>query len=260
MSVYPNNNLSNFPLAQYRFYFTAKSDFLLPAYTGSAWRGLFGHALKRTVCVTHEKHCQDCLLWQQCVYSYVFETPPPENTQIMRNYTAAPHPFIIRPDPNQAKSVKKGESLFIDMVLIGRANQHLPYMIHALQQAGKRGIGFQRGKFSLSHIEQQTAIGRKNIYTTGGKLSALPPSNITIPPLPQGKVKLRFITPFRNVQKNCLISEKNLQFDNILSPLMRRFALLSYFHTDTPFRPDFKTLTKQAKQVKIKNQALYWQH
>jgi hypothetical protein len=178
----------------------------------------------------------------------------------MRNYTAAPHPFIIRPDPNQAKSVKKGESLFIDMILIGRANQHFPYMIHALQQSGKCGIGFQRGKFSLSHIEQQTAIGRKNIYTTGGKLSALPPSNITIPPLPQGKVKLRFITPFRNVQKNCLISEKNLQFDNILSPLMRRFALLSYFHTDTPFRPDFKTLTKQAKQVKIKNQALYWQH
>ena len=134
MSLVFSKDLKGFPFAEYRFNFTAQTDFLLPTYTGSAWRGLFGHALKKTVCITHETSCQGCLLSQQCVYSYVFETPPPENTDIMRNYPSAPHPFIIRPDPNQAQWVKKGDRLFIDMVLIGRANQHLPYMIYALQR------------------------------------------------------------------------------------------------------------------------------
>ena len=36
----------------------------------------------------------DCLLRNQCIYSYVFETPVPDDAQMMRKYTVAPHPFI----------------------------------------------------------------------------------------------------------------------------------------------------------------------
>lgn len=32
----------------------------MPAYAGSAWRGAFGHALKRLVCVTREPACPPC--------------------------------------------------------------------------------------------------------------------------------------------------------------------------------------------------------
>jgi hypothetical protein len=48
----------------------------LPDYSGAAWRGVFGHALKQLVCVTRERNCLDCLLYRSCVYPYIFEAPP----------------------------------------------------------------------------------------------------------------------------------------------------------------------------------------
>ena len=47
----------------------------LPAYTGSAWRGLLGRCLRQTVCVTRQPRCDGCLLLRTCVYSTFFESP-----------------------------------------------------------------------------------------------------------------------------------------------------------------------------------------
>lgn len=65
------------------------------------WRGAFGHALKKTVCVVRDTPCAQCLLKHACAFSYVFETPQPANTEKMRKYTAAPHPFVLQ-FPNTA--------------------------------------------------------------------------------------------------------------------------------------------------------------
>jgi hypothetical protein len=59
------------PVARYRLTFRAVDDLRLPAYAGSAWRGAFGHALKRLVCVTREPACPPCLLYRSCAYPYV---------------------------------------------------------------------------------------------------------------------------------------------------------------------------------------------
>ena len=45
------------PLARYRLTFQVETPVHLPAYAGSAWRGVFGRALKRLVCVTREPAC-----------------------------------------------------------------------------------------------------------------------------------------------------------------------------------------------------------
>lgn len=45
------------PVGKYRFVFAADPAARLPAFAGSAWRGAFGHALKRAVCVTRLHHC-----------------------------------------------------------------------------------------------------------------------------------------------------------------------------------------------------------
>ncbi|PXF53771.1 MAG: hypothetical protein C4B58_16295 [Deltaproteobacteria bacterium] len=82
-----------------RFIFSArcKTAIFLPPYLGSTLRGGFGHAFRRIVCALKGKECTDCLLKHQCIYAYVFETPIPEDAQMMRKYTAAPHPFILYP-------------------------------------------------------------------------------------------------------------------------------------------------------------------
>jgi hypothetical protein len=123
------------PVARYRLEFATAGQPRLPAYAGSAWRGALGHSLRRTVCVTRLPTCTGCLLVGSCAYPYVFETPPPPQAQKMRRYTAAPHPFVLEvPCPDGT-----GEDLpyRLGLVLFGRGNQYLPYLVQALQQAGE---------------------------------------------------------------------------------------------------------------------------
>lgn len=65
------------PIGRYRAMFRASQPIHLPAFAGSAWRGAFGHALKRALCVTRMPVCAECALWRCCGYAYVFEPPPP---------------------------------------------------------------------------------------------------------------------------------------------------------------------------------------
>jgi hypothetical protein len=83
----------NITTASFDFHIRALEPLILPVYKGSTLRGGFGHAFKRVVCAIKDRECHDCLLREKCVYSYVFETPPPHDTKIMRKYKAAPHPF-----------------------------------------------------------------------------------------------------------------------------------------------------------------------
>jgi hypothetical protein len=247
------------PVGKYRFQFQAQDDILLPSYSGSSWRGIFGHQLKRTVCVTREKHCQNCLLWRNCVYTYLFETPPAQDALMMKKYSAAPHPFVIQPDPQQMRMVAKGKPLFIDISLIGKANQHLAYFIHTFQQAGKRGIGQQNGQFSLSAVKQFQHQQLTEIYNDKDQaLQALAVQAMNIPKLPTANIVLEFITPYRARSQNKYINADNFNFYHLFSPLLRRISSLSYFHTDKELPLDFAHLVACSKQVKIIRQQLRW--
>ncbi len=95
-----------------------------------------------------DKECRDCLLKGKCVYSYVFETPPPADTAVMRKYEAAPHPFVIEP-PNEKKGVYgPDEELVFGLTLIGRAVDYLPYFVYTFDELGKAGLGRAGGSLS----------------------------------------------------------------------------------------------------------------
>ena len=85
------------PVARYRLELCAVTPVVLPHYPGSAWRGVFGRALRKTVCITGLPTCPDCRIYHQCLYPYIFETPPPPQTPRMRNYPVVPQPYVIEP-------------------------------------------------------------------------------------------------------------------------------------------------------------------
>lgn len=99
-----------------------------------------------------DKECRDCLLKGKCVYSYVFETPPPADTKVMRKYEAAPHPFVIEPPLGKKSIFKPGEELVFGLTLIGRAVDYLPYFVYTFDELGKGGIGKGRGRFELKAV------------------------------------------------------------------------------------------------------------
>ncbi len=59
---------------KYRFRCCFESEAILPAYKGSTFRGVFGHALKKVVCPFKDQTCASCRSKEKCVYAIAFET------------------------------------------------------------------------------------------------------------------------------------------------------------------------------------------
>jgi len=172
----------------------------------------------------------------------------------MRKYNAAPHPFVLRLP--ESPSIDSNYSL--DLILFGHGQRFFPYLIHALQTAGREGIGGKRQIFELLHIDELDTQGHsQRIYQDGALLSQKPAMSPSIPEMP-ARVKLTFHTPLRikHDQKN--VTPNDFSFAALFSALLRRISMISYFHTDTPLDTDFAGLSAQAKQVSVNDKQLHW--
>jgi len=263
-----SGGLEEFYFSRFIFSARCKTAILLPPYFGSTLRGGFGHAFRRIVCALKGKECTDCLLKHQCIYAYVFETPIPEEAQMMRKYTVAPHPFILEPSVNNQKTYEKGEEFSFGLTLIGRATDYLPYFIYALDELGRIGIGKGRGKYELRQVLEENISEHENtsetlIYNGDDKMLRQPDNPIRWSdiimehPIPPPVIRISFITPTRIKYQNRLT--KDLEFHVLFRNLFRRISLLSYFHCGHR-RDDrgFKDLIEQAGHIKIVKRVLYW--
>lgn len=239
----------------FRFDFQSDEPPALPAYAGSAWRGALGHALKRTVCIVHDTPCPQCLLYRSCTYPYVFETPPPPDSTKMRRYQAAPHPFVLGLQPPEGTGVYR-----LDLTLFGKANQLLPYFVHALAKAGKSGVGKRRQVFRLQAIYQAVSFDVSDwrlIHESGGSLASFPSSSTVVPKLPEA-LRIELTTPLRIKRDEHLVTPETFRFSDLFGALLRRISMLSYFHGDTPLDTDFSGLTRMAQTVKLEAPQLHW--
>lgn len=243
------------PLKSYRFLFWVDEQPRLPAYPGSAWRGAFGHALKKTVCVVRNTPCNQCLLKNACAYSYVFETPPPMNTEKMRKYTAAPHPFVLQ-FPKTASA--SGSTYTLDVILFGHGQRYFPYIVHALQTAGLDGIGGHQQVFRLQKIDEINGPEPNETIYHNGELKPL--TAAVLPPLPTmpQHIEITFHTPLRIKQDNKNVATRQFNFGVFFGTLLRRLSMISYFHTDSPLETDFAALTTKARTVDFASQQLKW--
>ncbi|MGA2782869.1 MAG: CRISPR system precrRNA processing endoribonuclease RAMP protein Cas6 [Smithella sp.] len=261
-------------VGRFQFILKATEPILLPPYKGSTLRGGFGTAFRRVVCVMKGKECAQCMLKGTCVYSYVFETPPPEDTKIMRKYKAAPHPFIIEPPAETKRDYQPGDTITFGLTLIGKAIHYLPYFIYTFDELGKTGLGKGRGK-GRGSFELKTVLnhgsgvdasdGGSAIYDSATRtLNRFDTHTLTIGPIifdnpasTPSAMTLNFLTPTR-ISYNSRITE-NIEFHMIVRNLLRRFSLLSYFHGNGEAGPeiDFKKVIEKAKTVKIASKRLH---
>lgn len=248
------------PLIRLRLHFRATQAVRLPDYAGSMWRGAFGHALKRTVCVTKLPTCPPCLLYRSCVYPYVFETPPGPDAAKMRRYEAAPHPFVLEPDDGGDRALAPGDSVSLRLLIIGNASRYLGYFVHALASAAERGLGRGKGRLTLHGVEQEVPVGSgdwREIYRPGETFDASAPATVELPPSP-GRTTLEFVTPLRLQRDGRNLTPETLRFADFFVRLMRRMSMLSQFHTDTPFETDFRALKHKAEEIGFESGRLRW--
>lgn len=246
---------------KFNFILEALDTLGLPDYKGSTFRGGFGNSFKKVVCALKRSDCRDCLLKIRCVYAYIFETAPPEATQVMgmNKYEKVPHPFVIEPPEEKQRIYNPGEKLSFSLLLIGRAVDYLPYFIYAFDELGNIGLGRGRGKYRLLSVHEKETLA---YYSEDKTLRATLVSEQILPDAVSfetalEEVSLRFLTPARIVYQRELVSD--LEFHILLRSLLRRLCLLHYFHCESS-EPlwDHKLLISEAEKVATGGSSLQW--
>ncbi len=247
------------PLARYRLTFQVTEPLSMPAYAGSTWRGVFGRALKKLVCVApQQSQCPTCLLYRSCIYPYIFETPPDPDAGKMRKYNAAPHPFVLFPNDTPAGRLPIGTTVTPELTLFGQSNRYLPYLIHTFDQAGQRGLrGGQLALKAVSQYTSETAHAWPVIYTPSGTLHTIEPQSPTPPPCPP-TVTIHLETPLRLRLQNHHVTPDTFRFAHLFSQLLRRISLLMTFHTGKELQTDFAALTRASQPIEVKEPKLRW--
>ncbi len=254
--------LNHFKLAKFKFTLEAIDNIRLPEYKGAVFRGGFGYAFRKVVCIQRaNKDCTDCMIRKSCVYSYIFETPLPDDAEVLRLYKTVPHPFVLEPPLDDNRIIEKYSETEFNLILIGKAIDYLPYFIFTFNELGKTGIGRDRSRFTLKKVESITADdSRIPIYNHQEQIlesgyHVINPEQL-IKHEQTNEIELKFITPLRVKFDGKITS--NIEFHIILRNLLRRISSLSIFHCGKKYECDYTALIEEAKKIETTKNKLKW--
>lgn len=251
-----------FEVVKFRFELLTQSRISLPSYKGSTFRGGFGHAFKKVVCVVPHRDCSRCLLRTGCVYSYVFETLAVEKRGLVPPMAEAPHPFVIEP-PEEEREIFEVEDPFrMNLILIGKAVDYLPYFIYTLERLGEIGLGKGRGKYQVRSVVNDTTGQR--IYDGESKLLASGFPKLDFSHFLRkseeygdvGRIRMVFHTPARVRYRERLATE--LEFHVIVRSLLRRITNLDRLHCGGELDFNHTRLIQRAEGVRKVSSGLRW--
>ncbi|BBL34610.1 hypothetical protein Nstercoris_00849 [Nitrosomonas stercoris] len=247
-------------LGCYRLDWRVTRAMRLPDYAGSMLRGAFGHALRSIGCITREKNCASCPLRQGCPYTMLFEPIPPEHHPL-QDFSKIPVPYIIEPPEWGARVLHPGDTLTFHFTLIGRAVEELPIAILAWRRALARGVGPGNGQAELTGVWLEQSESSSVIYTPESGSIRKHDTQLTCPPPSGDKVCLRLVTPLRLQNNGVPLKAQTVTERALLMALVRRFALISEFHGEAAWQPDFRHLGELTGSVTGKRQLswLDWQ-
>ena len=269
------------PLARYRVRFRehAREDGISltsprAGYLGSAWRGAFGHALRKAVCVTRLPACDPCMLLRSCPYPFLFESRTPPGAEKLTRYPRTPGPYVLEPTDRRfdghLATVNLGVTLF------GPANDHLPYIVHALDQAGRQGLTAKRIALELHDLQAESldhrgagdaaadaagdgteGCGWVTVFEPGRRLSPVATEH-RIPPALPPTVRVRLLSPLRIKRHEHFVGAWDFDFRSFAGGLLRRISLLTYFFSETPLETDFSGLLRRAESIPVAGHDLRW--
>jgi len=176
--------------------------------------------------------CSDCLLATSCAYAFLFESLASTERAKQRS-DHIPPPYILHIGLQEQRGFEAGDTLKLEVRLVGRANQHLPYLIHAFNIAGKRGIGRNQSRFEVERVEASIAGSESwvTVYAEG-ELRQRPVN----PGLPQTVTldveKITLLTPLRIKRRGQLITPRTFRVENFFNALARRIAEVGEYYSD----------------------------
>jgi hypothetical protein len=246
-----------FPVARYRLHCHVERALRLPDYAGSTLRGVFGHALRDLVCLTHQPTCSACALYRSCFYPAIFESPAPEGYRAPA-FHQAPNPFAIEPMGWGALDLESGAKFHFDLVLIGPALDRLPLIVLAWQRGLAQDVGGRRGRARIvrvQHVESGHDVWHEDdeALVDHSQCIALPQPGGT-----PARIRLDFLTPLRAQRQGRVLDARSLTATDILIATLRRVALLLELQLGRDTGWHFDELHTQARLVHGTGE-LHWQ-
>ena len=256
----------NFTFAHYRFTIQALEPLHLPPFKGSALRGGFGHTFKRLACAEPWPCDDHCQRGNACPYGYIFETAPPQDSQVLRTHQAIPRPFVIRHPLDQRTLIPAREQLEFGLVLVGRATEFWPHFVLTFQELGKVGLGHKRGKYTLREVQAVRPSGEKRtVYDGETLLNMNTDLEITADQIhasaeqpPADRLTVHLLTPTR-LKHNKKFILKAPPFHVLFRTLLRRLSSLSYFHCGRQWDINYRGWIERAEKIQIVEHHTAWQ-
>lgn len=259
--------LAFFRLAQYRFTLRALEPIHLPPYRGSTLRGGLGHALKRLTCFQSQLCGDRCELGNACPYGYIFETAPPEDTEVLSKARSVARPFVIRPSLDRRAVIEVGEELVFDLILIGRGIEYCPYFILAFKELGELGLGRGRGKYRLQSVEAVTFGTRETRAVYRATDDMIRPVDCAISGeeiiaraevWSPSRLAITFLTPTRLKYRKRWMRD-GPPFHVLIRRLLDRISSLAYFHCGELWDIDFRgTIDRAREDVRLADSGAGW--
>lgn len=247
------------PFAKFCFHLKVTSLMILPAYKGAVFRGAFGNALKKAVCLAPGTECLQCLIRDRCIYVAIFD-PSPRSGHAALKFRKAPRPYILNPPLTSCQVFHPGDQMTFELVLVGPAIDALPYFLFIFKELGRRGLGLEKGKYELIQVNLLKNGKASPVYDARDQ--SLTPFNPDQGPIsnPDDEqvhtVTLRFFTPLRMKAKGHLVTK--LTFSLFFEQLAHRLLLLATFYGNNANLPDFQPWLTLSEAVSVQQHNLHW--
>ena len=241
-------------VSKFEFVLHTLNSFFLPEFKGSTFRGRFGHTLKQTICVMRGQRCESCPLQITCPYIYLFQTRSQRQEDTVR-------PFVLEPPLTRKRFYLKNEVIYLNLILVEKAIEYLPYFVYCFQRMGQEGIGRERGKYYLEEVRAFDVNGKKQSIFCGdqrelsNEFPRIELDHFRAHFLPQ--ITLHFLTPTA-IKENGKILQQ-LPFPALIKAILRRYHRLRYNHGDGQ-RETFEIDWEAAAQIGVVYQDLTRQY
>jgi hypothetical protein len=253
----------NFSLYAYRFEFQARETVrFAPGSAANAFRGAFGHLLRRIACRPECDGPKTCSWRQQCVYARLFEPSWQEGPS---GFADAPRPFVIRAAALDGCRFQQGALFPIDVHVFDVAEPVLEYLVMVFLRLATEGIGAGRGRIDLRRVHALGADGKPSacVYEEGRGTDSSRRDLIQLPLLsddsaPVQTATIRFQTPTELKSRGEVL--RSAPFWAVFARARDRVATLASLYTDSlvELDIDFHGMARRAAAVRTVRSGLRW--
>lgn len=253
------------PMNRFEFVFRQVSGGALPSFSGSAWRGALGRALRKQSCRQTPVRCASPSHKCLCVYRRWFEATKVQVDSPFNH--AQPRPYVVQPDEvfdvqtDRAPASRPTRQYRLALLVADSAIGDLAAVIEALREAASTGIGRDRARFALLEVYQCMDLmgSSKTMLWTRGKWCEAPKpvAPFVASTSAPREACIEWLTPLRLRQRNrYLFDPQMLNFSIVARALIRRASALNQWYGAGDSDVDFRFLIASADNVCMDNGAV----